>query len=1076
MSEENYSIKVTDEVAGSVSNKFNTIAKSARNAGTAVDKLQAQLNSLGNSSPATSLLNQLAKVETATARAARAQSLNDAASAKSALAQQKLATEMQRTQVEVAKVEGALQKAISAENQAATSAVRLATAQQQASAQAAKLEAARQKAASATKQLSETEEQAAARIKNMVAASLAGANAQDQLAASIMKTNAAAAASGKNWQANAAAQTEAMRSAGNYATKVSAAERASKAWNDVIGESNQLGPRMRKSTDTMADGLTNVGNKSELARHHMVNLGFQLQDIFVSLASGQKPLTVAIQQGAQIGGIASQAGVGMGTMAKQAALMVARFIPLAAAIGLLVGGLTTLRNGMRSGDNEFEGYAKSLGATHAEMKKLGDLTVTYSDMAKGLFQTIKDGVSGNSFTDYLSDLPGAFGKAWTDMLKDGLDFIVRLVAGFQGLKKTIIDNWGDFPNLFNAIFITAFNSTLKSMETFVNNTIGELNGLIDLINKIPGLSHLTDIPKIGMVAFDQLQQGGNKVMNDMSNQLSKNIADSTDKGRKSVQQFYSDWTKNSKNAAKERIKNKYDDLYGDTKGEKRSDALAKINADLDSQLKNMFKLADQRAIDQKFDQIQIQLAGQKITLNKQEADSIKSKITAIQNAQAEQQAYDQIYQAAVGPQKQYNAQLSAAKRLYDQGAISSQQYQEAVNKSNEAYQNAIDPLRSFKQEISDQLQVLQQVGPAQEALRQRLQIENQLRSQGKTITKEQTDELNRSVEAVRKATLVNDQLNQIYDQTKGQTEQLAAKQTAYNIALQQGSISSQQYSVAMGQIAGQMAQMNVDNGSGNFFDSLNAGLGRYAENFKGVIPELTDIMANSFSTMFDGFADGVADMITQGKSLNEVFGSLAETILNQLISSLIKMGIQWAINAALSQTLGAGATAASVGMATATAAAWAPAAAAVSLATLGSNAGPAAVGMSSTYALANTLSVVGMAHDGISEVPSEGTWLLDKGERVVDKRTNGDLKDYLSSNQSSNNSNQSTKAEVNVRIYNNTESQVSAQQGQDENGNPTLDIMVDNLETALAARVNSGRGKLHNSIGKAYGIEPKGRS
>lgn len=37
----------------------------------------------------------------------------------------------------------------------------------------------------------------------------------------------------------------------------------------------------------------------------------------------------------------------------------------------------------------------------------------------------------------------------------------------------------------------------------------------------------------------------------------------------------------------------------------------------------------------------------------------------------------------------------------------------------------------------------------------------------------------------------------------------------------------------------------------------------------------------------------------------------------------------------------------------------------------------------------------GIAHDGITEIPREGTWLLDGGERVVDERTNGDLKDFL---------------------------------------------------------------------------------
>lgn len=39
----------------------------------------------------------------------------------------------------------------------------------------------------------------------------------------------------------------------------------------------------------------------------------------------------------------------------------------------------------------------------------------------------------------------------------------------------------------------------------------------------------------------------------------------------------------------------------------------------------------------------------------------------------------------------------------------------------------------------------------------------------------------------------------------------------------------------------------------------------------------------------------------------------------------------------------------------------------------------------------------GQAHSGIDYIPREGTWLLDKGERVVDARTNTDLKNFLQS-------------------------------------------------------------------------------
>lgn len=53
------------------------------------------------------------------------------------------------------------------------------------------------------------------------------------------------------------------------------------------------------------------------------------------------------------------------------------------------------------------------------------------------------------------------------------------------------------------------------------------------------------------------------------------------------------------------------------------------------------------------------------------------------------------------------------------------------------------------------------------------------------------------------------------------------------------------------------------------------------------------------------------------------------------------------------------------------------------------------IGYTSVALMAST-TLAGMAHDGIDSVPREGTWLLDRGERVVDARTNADLKNYLS--------------------------------------------------------------------------------
>lgn len=74
--------------------------------------------------------------------------------------------------------------------------------------------------------------------------------------------------------------------------------------------------------------------------------------------------------------------------------------------------------------------------------------------------------------------------------------------------------------------------------------------------------------------------------------------------------------------------------------------------------------------------------------------------------------------------------------------------------------------------------------------------------------------------------------------------------------------------------------------------------------------------------------------------------------------------------------------------------------------------------------------IAGMAHDGIDNIPREGTWLLDKGERVVDSRTNSDLKNYLSDRKPSG---------VEITINNNTNAQVNARQNAD--GSVTIDVV-----------------------------------
>jgi len=76
--------------------------------------------------------------------------------------------------------------------------------------------------------------------------------------------------------------------------------------------------------------VTGVG----LARHELVNLSRQAQDVFVSLASGQSPLTVLIQQGTQIADVFAASRGSVGGFLTQVASGLGRF-------ALSTGGLAT---------------------------------------------------------------------------------------------------------------------------------------------------------------------------------------------------------------------------------------------------------------------------------------------------------------------------------------------------------------------------------------------------------------------------------------------------------------------------------------------------------------------------------------------------------------------------------------------------------------------------------------------------------------------------------------------------------------------------------------------------------------
>ncbi len=88
-----------------------------------------------------------------------------------------------------------------------------------------------------------------------------------------------------------------------------------------------------------------------------------------------------------------------------------------------------------------------------------------------------------------------------------------------------------------------------------------------------------------------------------------------------------------------------------------------------------------------------------------------------------------------------------------------------------------------------------------------------------------------------------------------------------------------------------------------------------------------------------------------------------------------------------------------------------------------------------------SVGLTGMAHDGIANVPKEGTWLLDGGERVLNPEQNKDFTSFIS------NQKQQRGSGVNINI--NVPPGYTARERRSSNGDVTIDVVRQEVEQAF---------------------------
>jgi phage-related minor tail protein len=193
----------------------------------------------------------------------------------------------------------------------------------------------------------------------------------------------------------------------------------------------------------------------------------------------------------------------------------------------------------------------------------------------------------------------------------------------------------------------------------------------------------------------------------------------------------------------------------------------------------------------------------------------------------------------------------------------------------------------------------------------------------------------------------------------------------------------------------------------NWMNGVNEAWANYADaarNYSAQAADLTNTaLQEGTSTMGTFFSDVASGAEDAGDALGDMIGNFAKSMLKALgdmaAQWLIYQGVQLLVGkttqASAAGTLGANAQAMSLtaGLnafaSTAAIPIIGPAAAPAAMATALAITGPlaSAVGMTA---------LAGMAHDGIDSVPEDGSWFLQKGERVTTAQTSARLDAMLS--------------------------------------------------------------------------------
>ncbi|WP_370599551.1 phage tail length tape measure family protein [Pseudomonas nitroreducens] len=872
--------------------------------------------------------------------------------------------------------------------------------------------------------------------------------------------------------------------------------------SDTLVDAQKRIDAMRDALGEADDGMNKAGMSAKQMANNLRMVPPQLTDIAVSLASGQAPMTVFLQQGGQLkdmfGGVAPAARALGGYIVG----LVNPFTLVAAAVGTLTLAYyqgseeaDAMKNSVIENGNAAGTSADQLANFAAQVGKGND---TVGEAAAVLTQLA---AAGNPLTTMYTSITASTlnwskmtGKATTevaenfnDLAKDPVDAVKKLddqlhfltaaqYANIQSLQEQ--GRTMDAARVATEAYADALATRSAEMEQnlgYVESAWNSLksaaksawDAMLDVGRTETPEQQLAKVYKQIENAQKGVGRGGRLmglgINQDSLDTLYKRAEELQGKIAANGQKQAEDIANNLLQTAGKKGVDTINSIY--TSAQTQTQKLEKQLKDLDKARADALKAggftaeeetkyaASRKNIEQQIADIKEREAKKNAPKTRgqnagvREADNTASRLLA---------QYDPAAQAARTLAKE-ESQLQLA---LSKGKITREEYGKALAQASQNYAAAIKGAQGLTAAEQYQAQLERQL------LLQREQYAAQAAAVGMG-----SKEAERYQQRLQLEQQTNDRVLQLRTELAQATTEKQRQELQAQIDLTNEYLPQQIAAMQQG-----WAQM--DAAMANPINGWTAAVQNFGDQAANVAGQTQTIFQGAFSTVTDGITQDIMDLNLSMSSLGEI----GADALRSIISGFVKMGVQMGANALLAMTLGTSQTAATVAMAGTTAAAWAPAAAMASLATFGGNSAPAAAALTSTTALASSLAAIpGLATGGMVNGAGTGTsdsnlrW-LSNGEFVVNAeatRRNRALLEAINSNDrvpassggsGSSSSTSAAPAPV-VNLYEDPSRAGTVEARKGDDGSDMIDIWVASI---------MGDGKAHKAMQQKYGLRTAG--